>query len=403
MPCSPVKARILLKAGAAKVVCRDPFAIKLRFGSSGYKQDIVAGMDTGSKTIGSAATANGKVVYQAEVALRDDVSGKMKQRAMYRRTRRGRKTRYRPARWRNRSASHRGGRLAPSIRSKVESHLRERDFVERVLPVARWKVELASFDIHKITNPDVNGNGYQDGKQKGYYNVKAYVLNRDGYQCQSGQKVKHDPHLHVHHKVFRSQCGTDEPSNLITLCSTCHDALHAGEFTLKAKRSKTKHATEVGIVKGAIMRLWESFAQTFGYETKWKREQCLGWPKSHANDAVAICCEDGEVIEPSTWVIRKRHVSKGDYQQTFGPRSEKRTPTGKLFGLRKFDLVSTPFGVGIVNGKRSKGYFKIAQLDGTPIHDSAKAVMCIRLAARSTTLVRGGRVETPEKRFLHGH
>ncbi|MGZ3333981.1 MAG: RNA-guided endonuclease IscB [Isosphaeraceae bacterium] len=390
MPCSPDRARHLLKDGKAKVVRRDPFTIKLLFGASGYKQDVVAGMDTGSKTIGSAAIANGKVVYQAEAILRDDVSRKLKQRAMYRRARRGRKTRYRKPRWNNRASLCADGRLAPSIRSKVESHLRERDFVERILPVRRWKVELASFDIHKIVNPDIEGAGYQEGAQKGFYNTKAYVLHRDGYKCQSGRRSKHSPKLHVHHKVFRSQGGSDEPSNLVTLCATCHDDLHAGTFNLKVKRSRTRHATEVGIVKGAIAGTGWAFAPTFGYETKWQREQCLGWPKSHAADAVAICCEDGQVVTPSSTVVHKRHVAKGDYQQTSGKRSEQRIPTGKLFGLRKFDLVATPNGVGFVKGKRSTGYFAIAGFDDTPISNSTKAASCVRLAARSTSLIRSG-------------
>jgi 5-methylcytosine-specific restriction endonuclease McrA len=387
MPCSPVRTRHLLKQGKAKVVRRVPFTIRLLFGSSGYKQEVVAGMDTGSKTIGTAAVAGGQVVYQAEVVLRDDVSGKMRQRAVYRRTRRGRKTRYRPARFDNRASLRAEGHLAPSTRSKVESHQRERLFVESILPVSRWNVELASFDIHKITNPNVAGIGYQEGIQKGYYNVKAYVLHRDGYTCQSGRKCKHSVPLHVHHIVFRSQGGGDDPANLTTLCETCHDDLHAGQFTLKAGRSKTKFATEVGIIKGAITRLNWAFLATFGYETKWKREQCLGWPKSHAADAVAICLGDGEIVSPCGTVYRKRHVAKGDYQQTSGKRSEKRIPTGKLFGLRKFDLVSTPRGVGFVKGKRSSGFFAIAELDGTPIHNSVKATKCVRLAARSTTLI----------------
>jgi hypothetical protein len=394
MPTSPVKARHLLKEGKARVVCRDPFTIKLLFGSSGYKQEVVAGMDTGSKTVGAAAIANGRVLYQAEVTLRSDISSKMEQRAMYRRIRRKRKTRYRPARFDNRASMRADGRLAPSIRSKVDGHLRERDFVESILPVSRWKVELASFDIHKITNPDVAGVGYQAGVQKDYYNTKAYVLHRDNYICQSGRKCKHSAKLHVHHVVFRSHGGSDDPSNLTTLCESCHDDLHAGKFTLNGKRSRTKHATEVGIIKGAIMRLGWLFAVTFGYETKYKREQCLGWPKSHAADAVAICCGDGEVVIPGTTVVHKRNVSKGDYQQTSGKRSEKRIPTGKLFGLRKFDLVSTPRGIGFVKGKRSSGYFAIAEMDGTPIHNNARATSCKRLTARSTTLVRSTPVPT---------
>lgn len=390
MPTTSVKARILLKAGKAKVVRRDPFTIKLLFGSSGYKQEVVAGMDTGSKSVGCAAIANGTVVYQAEVELRGDVSGKMEQRAMYRRGRRGRKTRYRPARFDNRASSRADGRLAPSIRSKVEGHLRERDFVESILPISQWKVELASFDIHKITNPDVEGVGYQQGIQKGFYNTKAYVLHRDGYTCQSGRNGKHSAKLHVHHVIFRSNGGSDDPSNLVTLCETCHDDLHTGKFTFKGTASRTKHATEIGIIKGVLSTIGWSFAATFGYETKYKREQCLGWPKGHVADAVAICCTDGEVVTPKPVVVHKRHVAKGDYQQTSGKRSEKRIPTGKLFGLRKFDMVSTPKGIGFVKGKRSSGYFAIAELDGTPIHNSARATSCTRLVARTTTLTRSG-------------
>ena len=36
MPCSPRKARLLLKAGKAKVIQRTPFTIQLLYGSAGY-------------------------------------------------------------------------------------------------------------------------------------------------------------------------------------------------------------------------------------------------------------------------------------------------------------------------------------------------------------------------------
>ena len=170
-------------------------------------------------------TANNKVVYQSEIELRDDVSRKMQQRKMYRdersesakllfRTRRSRKTRYREPRFNNRGKE---GKLAPSIKSKIDSHFREKKFVESILPVSEWKVELASFDIHKITNPEVGGKGYQEGNQKGFYNVKAYVLHRDNYTCQKCKGKSRDKKLNVHHIQFKSEKGTDNPSNLITL------------------------------------------------------------------------------------------------------------------------------------------------------------------------------------------
>ena len=395
MPCKPAKAKHLLKAGKAKVIKRTPFTIKLLWDCEENTQEVVAGMDTGSKTIGCAAIANGKVVYQSEVQIRQDVSKKMEQRKMYRRNRRGRKTRYRKARWQNRASMRKKGRLAPSIKSKVDSHLREKKFVESVLPVTLWNVETASFAIHKISNPDVKRWDYQKGNQKDFYNVKAYVLHRDGYQCHKCKTKKGK--MHVHHVVFRSNGGTDSPENLIVLCSDCHDKLHKGEFEIKGIRSKTKHATEVGIVKSQLEKQFGDFEETFGYQTKFNREQILKLPKTHYNDAVAICCEEGEIIDISSTVYFKKHVSKGDYQQTNGSRSEKRIPTGKLFGLRKFDYIQHPLGFGFVKGKRSTGFFAISDLEGKVINPSVNVKKnCTRLTARTTTLI--------ERRgtFLHG-
>ncbi len=387
MPCKPQKARILLKYGDAKVVKRTPFTIKLLGGSAGYKQTLVAGIDTGSKTIGCAVVGLGKVIYQSQVALRQDVSKKMEQRAMYRRNRRGRKCRYRPVRWANRASMRKAGRLAPSLQSKLNSHLREKTFVESILPISQWKVETASFDIHKIIHPEVTREGYQNGAQKGFYNVKAYVLHRDSYQCQSGRKGKHSLKLHVHHIQFRSNGGTDTPSNLITLCEACHADLHAGNFEFKTKPSRTKHATEIGIIKSQLKKKWP-FTETFGYETKFKREQILGLPKEHYFDAVAVCLEDGELVEFSPSVYFKRHVSKGDYQLTKGARSEKKIPVGKIYGLKKHDFISTPQGDGFVKGKRSTGYFALETIIGETVHASANVKKnAVRVSARTTTLI----------------
>jgi len=393
MPCKPAIARLLLKAGKAKCIRRTPFTIKLLIDTTEYRQKVIAGMDTGSKTVGCASTANGKVIYQSEVQIRQDISKKMEQRRIYRKSRRGRKTRYRKARWQNRAAMRNKGRLAPSIKSKVDSHLREKWFVEFILPVSRWKVETASFDIYKISNPDIGRKDYQNGNQKGFHNVKAYVLHRDGYQCQKC-KIKNTK-LHVHHIVFKSNGGTDTPSNLITLCKSCHTELHNGDFEIKGAISKTKHATEIGIVKSRLKKQFGAFEETFGYETKFKREQILQLPKTHYNDAVAICCEESEIVDLSPVVYFKKHVSKGDYRQTNGKSSEKKIPTGKLFGFRKFDYVQTSKGIGFIKGKRSTGFFAISDLDGKSINASVNIKKdCLRLNARTTTLIERRKVHS---------
>jgi hypothetical protein len=142
----------------------------------------------------------------------------------------------------------------------------------------------------------------------------------------------------------------------------------------------------MGIIKSILKKRFD-FQETFGYETKFKREQILKLPKSHCNDAVSICCEDGEIVEYLSHVFNKRHVSSGDYQQTKGARSEKKMPVGKLFGLRKYDLIRTEKGTGFVKGKRSSGYFALMDINNRNITSSVNIKKnMIRLSARSTTL-----------------
>lgn len=164
--------------------------------------------------------------------------------------------------------------------------------------------------------------------------------------------------------------------------------MHEGKIKLSGSKSKTKYATEVGIVKSQIKKSEWNFTETFGYETKFKREFKLKLPKTHYNDGVAICCDFDQIITKNPVVYFKKHVSKGDYQQTTGKRSEKKIPTGKLFGLRKLDLIKTEKGTGIVKGKRSTGYFAITDIFENKRHDSVNVKRnCERLRARTTTLI----------------
>ena len=86
-------------AGKAKVVKRTPFTIKLQYGSSGYTQDIIFGVDAGSKTIGLSASMEEKELFVAEVTPRNDVAELMSTRREFRRARRNRQTRYRKPPW----------------------------------------------------------------------------------------------------------------------------------------------------------------------------------------------------------------------------------------------------------------------------------------------------------------
>ena len=248
MPCKPRKARLLLKQGKAKVVKRDPFTIQLTIATGEAKQDISLGVDSGSKYIGISATTKKHVLFEAEVELRNDIVKLLADRRQYRRSRRYRKTRYRQARFLNRKKPE--GWLAPSIQHKINSHIKIIDMLTKLLPITDITIEVASFDIQKIKNPDIQDKEYQQGDQLGFYNVREYVLWRDNYQCQ-GRKGCKNKILNVHHIESR-KTGGNSPNNLITLCETCHNDYHAGKLKLNLKRGQMfKDATFMGVMRWA--------------------------------------------------------------------------------------------------------------------------------------------------------
>lgn len=63
------KVRRLLKSGKGEVVQRCPFTIRLLYDTANITQDIVLGVDAGSKHIGLSATTKDSVLYEADVAL----------------------------------------------------------------------------------------------------------------------------------------------------------------------------------------------------------------------------------------------------------------------------------------------------------------------------------------------
>ena len=242
-------------------------------GAKSLLNPLTLGIDTGSAVIGSAvADEPGKILYLSEVAVRNDIARTMKKRATSRGNRRYRKTRYRPARWLNRKNSIKTGRFSPTMRSKIDAHLREIRFVQSLLPISSIVLETGTFDPHALKNPAVLQNKwlYQKGINYGYANTRAYVLTRDGYSCQHCKGKSKDPRLEVHHLVFRSAQGSDEESNLLTLCKTCHDALHAGTITLGRagkKKGTLLHATQMNSIRLQLLRRVEA-EETWGDVTK---------------------------------------------------------------------------------------------------------------------------------------
>lgn len=117
------KVRRLLKDNKAVVVNTCPFTIKLTYKTSDYKQEIVLGVDAGTKHVGLSATTKSKELYSGEVILRNDIVELLSTRRESRRTRRNR-LRYRKPRFENRVKSKRLGWVAPSVRHRIDAHIR---------------------------------------------------------------------------------------------------------------------------------------------------------------------------------------------------------------------------------------------------------------------------------------
>jgi len=290
MPCSSAKARILLKKGKATVIRRTPFTIKLLFGSSGYRQPITLGVDSGYSDIGLSAVSDKKELYSADVKLRTNIVKLISKRRAYRGARRSRKIWYRKPRFLNRKK--REGWLAPSIQHKLDSHIKAIDKVKEILPITQINIEVASFDIQKIKNPDISGVEYQNGPQKNYYNTREYVLHRDNHLCQNCKGKSKDPVLKVHHIESR-QTGGNRPDNLITLCETCHKKVTEGKLSINIKPSKGfKAETFMSTVRWKLVKqlndvMPDAVSHTYGYITKYNRAK-LNLKKSHTNDAFVI-------------------------------------------------------------------------------------------------------------------
>lgn len=357
------KVRRLLKTKKAKVVRREPFTIKLLYEpETDVVQECYCGVDTGSRHIGVAVVGNDKVLYQSQTELRDDIKRKMDARRAYRRNRRQRKTRYRKPRFLNRGNSTKNDRLPPSVKHKVQAHIDEIEFCKKILPVSDKSLilEVSQFDTTLMKNPILMNEkikhwGYQQGFNYGYSSRRSAILHRDNYTCQCCSKK--NCRLEVHHIKFRSNGGTDDEDNMITLCEDCHKGVHAGTIVLnkRPKKSKNlKYATHMSIIRSQLLKVYPKAVETFGFVTSENRNH-LHLSKDHYIDACVIA-SGGLEFKPLDVIFYKCRVSKGDYKLTRGVRGEQKLPTGKICGFRKFDKVEYLGEKYFIKGRMNSGF-----------------------------------------------
>ena len=390
MPTGPKKARILVRQGKARVVQRTPFAIQLTQATGETIQPVSLGIDAGTQHIGLSATTAKTALYEAEVLLRHDIQDLLASRRALRRTRRNRKTRYRPPRFLNRK--NRVGKLPPSVQNKVDVHVKVVQRVCRLLPISSITVETAQFDIQKIQNPGIQGVEYQQGPQEGFWNAKEYCLFRDHHVCQHCYGKSKDKILNVHHIESR-KTGGDSPDNLITLCETCHKTIHLEDLTRLFKRAR-KSFRDAGqmttmrkFVLAAIRTVHPDVHETFGYVTKWIRI-ANGLGKSHVVDA--RCCSGNPTAASSVPFLIKQ--VRGQNRQLHkvntlkGGVRKANKAARYVFGFQLFDKVVFKSQECFIFARRIRGFFDLRLLDGTKVSTDA-SYKKLRLVEKANTLL----------------
>lgn len=385
MPTTQSKARKLLKSGKAKIYKREPFTIQLLYATGETKQEINLGIDAGSEFVGISATTKQEELFSAEYKLRNDIVDLLSTRRQNRRTRRGR-LRYRKTRFQNRKKEK--DWLAPSIQHKINSHINIVSMIHSILPISKIIVEVASFDIKKMQNPEISGKEYQEGNQLGFWNVREYVLFRDNHICQHCKGKSKDKILNVHHIESR-KTGGNSPSNLITLCETCHKDYHKGEIKLNVKRGQSfRDATFMGIMRWLLYKQlklkYQNVSMTYGYITKNTRIK-NGLEKSHKVDAK--CISGNPLARPSKYwyfIEKKRCQNRQIHKANIlkGGKKKLNQAEYQVKGFRLFDKVKYESKEYFIFGRRNSGFFDIRDLDGNKVNKgsiSCKSLQLIKI------------------------
>lgn len=302
-PCDPVhpaQARLLLNQKKAAVFRRYPFTIILKEASYANPTPLTVKIDPGSKTTGLAILRGENVIWGAELSHRgQQIKTSLDSRRVIRRSRRNRKTRYRPARFLNRKKPK--GWLAPSLQHRVDTTLTWVNKLIRYAPIVGIAQELVRFDLQKMETPEISGVEYQQGELQGY-EVREYLLYKWNRQCAycGGRDIP----LQVEHIQPKAKGGTHRVSNLCLACEPCN--IRKGVYDikdflsgqpdllsriLKQAKSPLRDATAVNSTRWVLFNALKGTGNPVvtgsGGQTKFNRTR-LGLPKTHWLDAACV-------------------------------------------------------------------------------------------------------------------
>ncbi len=391
-PCTPARARLLLKQRKAAVLRRFPFVLILQESKpETLCQELRVKIDPGSKTTGLAVVnqTSGEVLWAAELVHRgQEVRQALAKRRAARRARRARHTRYRKPRFSNRRRPK--GWLPPSLCSRRDNVLSWVARLRRWCPVGAFSLELVTFDTALMQDASLQGKDYQTGTLAGC-EVRQYVLLKWKHAC-AYCGVSGVP-LELDHVVPRSRGGSDRESNRVPACHRCNqqkgnrtieEFLEDRPAVLQRIQAHLKtpllDAAAVNTLRWAV---YEGLQATglpveigSGGRTKWNRVS-RALPKTHWLDAAAVGASTPTVLRVR-WVVpwlitaerrQRRQMVLMDKRGFPRTRAKGRSC---VRGFRTGDIVRARVASGTKSGSylgrvavRASGFFNITTRKGT--------------------------------------
>ena len=383
---SHAKARILLKNRLAVVHKIYPFTIRLKDNSAVLKdRSYTVKIDPGSRHTG-IAIVDGKnsVVMLAELEHRGHVIKKdLDGRSLVRKSRRQRKTRYRAARFLNRTKPE--GWLAPSVKSRADNVINFIKKYKKLININKVMIENVSFDVSQMTSDDcLIGTGYQQGPL--YQNkLRSFIFSRSSGKCvYCGAKA-----TEIDHVVPRANGGTDSTYNLVASCKACNQKksnlslkvfgkIMNRDYSHLEPKKLPRDASIIQIARNYMVReITKLVLDTTTHDawlTKYNRDS-LGLSKQHYYDALSV----GEVPSSFNFLIDKALTisakGRGSRQMCsmnkYGfPRTSAKT-FKTVKGFQTGDIVKAVVPTGLKQGKylgrvaiRSRGIFNIKTKNG---------------------------------------
>lgn len=383
-PVHPGYARKLLNEKRAAVLLRFPFTIILKVAiETPIVRPLRVKINPGSKNSGIAVVndGSGQVMFAAEVQHHGTtIKQSLEDRRAIRRSRRNRKTRYRKARFLNRTKPR--GWLPPSLMSRIANVTTWVRRLQRLCPIGAISQQVVKFDTNLLNDP--NSLEYQQGELAGY-EVREYLLEK--WQRTCAYCGKKDVPLQIDHIHPLSQGGKHLISNLTLACDTCNKAkgsLDIKEFLRKkpelAKKilaqakAPLKDPTAMNATRWELYRRLEAFDLPLeagsGGRTKYNRTK-RDLPRSSWINAACVGASTPEVLDIRVVnPLQIKSMGHGTRQmcQTdkYGFPKQHRKRQKKYYGFQTGDMVRALIPKGKYAGMhvgrvtvRSTGQFKI--------------------------------------------